>query len=138
MTMHPLLAAANEFLRDESRRRARGQRPRFEKGKAAQARASLSGFTEHALTETGGQGIADAAIRGARAVHIFGYSDSFDGAAETVIADILHAVAAQGKDPGAVLAQAFDDYAEEIGAKIVITPGDPDIAAAQIANLFVR
>lgn len=110
---HPLLAAAEEFLHDEERRRTRGHRLRFHKEKTAAAQVALNGFTEHALTQTSGQDAASAAIRGSRAVHIFGYRDSFDGAAETVIADILHAVEAQGKDPAAVLAQAFADFSHE-------------------------
>lgn len=113
MNLSPTLAAANEFIRDEDRRKARGQRTRFSTLRAAEVRITLDGFEKHALTEKSGHDNESAAIRGSRAVHIFGYRDSFDGQAETVIADILHAVEAQGKDPAAVLAQAFSDFNHE-------------------------
>lgn len=51
--------------------------------------------------------------RGELAVGIFDYRDSFDEQAATVITDILHAAAARGHSPQAVLDQAALYYAEE-------------------------
>ena len=51
--------------------------------------------------------------RGAVAVDLFGYRDTFDEKAATVITDILHAAAARGHSPQAVLDQAAAYYAEE-------------------------
>lgn len=51
--------------------------------------------------------------RGLQAVELFGYTDTADENAATVITDILHAVAAAGYSPQAVLNQAAAYYAEE-------------------------
>jgi len=108
---HPIIRAAQEFQKDEERREKRGQTLRMPDLVAeAHLRAGLSAVEatrlEHLETHR--------AARGTVAVDIFDYSDTFDEKAATVVTDILHAVAARGFSPQAVLNQAAAYYAEEL------------------------
>lgn len=109
---HAVVVAANEFQKDETRRMKRGQARRMQGGAVLQ----LVG-AGIALDSTKSEAGIDAPNlrngRGSLAVEIFGYSDTFDEQAATVITDILHAVAARGYSPQAVLNQAAAYYAEE-------------------------
>lgn len=110
---HPIITAAGEFYDDERRREKRGQKLRMPDLLAeAHLRAGLAATATTATPE----GVEDTQARidrGALAVGIFGYRDSFDEQAATVITDILHAAAARGFSPQAVLDQAALYYAEE-------------------------
>lgn len=65
------------------------------------------------------------AERGHLAVGAIGYTDTFDEAAANAVTDILHAAAARGHNPQAVLDRAAAYYAEEVAA-----PGRPPICDA--------
>ncbi|QDP45535.1 hypothetical protein SEA_FUZZBUSTER_51 [Microbacterium phage FuzzBuster] len=111
---HAIITAAREFAKDESRRDARGFKRRLPGG--GRAILQLVGGTLAAESPTSPEGVASPEMRNGRgslAVEIFGYSDTFDEQAATVITDILHAVAARGLSPQAVLNQAAAYYAEE-------------------------
>lgn len=109
--MSALTAAAAEFLGDEHRRRTRHQRPRLTAHEHARLQDEIRAFTvdRHGPDDTRAKAVA----RGEAAVQLFEYPDTFDAAAETVIVDILHAVAAYGWSPQAVLDNVILYYAEE-------------------------
>lgn len=112
MSGHPITRAAAEFLKDEQRRARRAQKTRLGEVGMLQLQGALAvvGATR-APEEVASPDIQIA--RGAQAVGIFAYTDSFDEQAATVITDILHAAAANGASPQAVLNQAAAYYAEE-------------------------
>lgn len=110
--MSALVDAAREFVDDELRRRKRGNAPRLDAKEFFMLRGSIRAVD---ATRTEGQ-ICHGTLRvarGAQAVELFGYDDTVDEKAATVITDILHAVAAAGYSPQAVLNQAAAYYAEE-------------------------
>lgn len=109
---HPIIAAAQEFQRDELRRRRRKQKPRLSTEEMFFLIGSLQAV-DAAETPEQVENSHLRNARGSQAVDIFGYSDTFDEKAATVITDILHAVAARGFSPQAVLNQAAAYYAEE-------------------------
>lgn len=113
MSAHPIILAAREFQRDEARREKRGQALRMPDLLAeAHLRAGLAAVD----SPTSPAGVDDPQARIARgsvAVGVFGYVDTFDEQAATVIVDILHAAASQGFSPQAVLDTAALYYAEE-------------------------
>jgi hypothetical protein len=107
-----IIRAAREFQKDEQRRHSRGQQlrmPGSARGELADAVAAAVATDERSI---------DSPIwreqRGRLAVGVFGYTDTIDENAATVITDILHAVAAAGFSPQAVLNQAAAYYAEEL------------------------
>lgn len=106
MSASPLARAADEFLQDEHRRQ---KKPRF----SAEDRNRLS-FDVMVLREGDRQDGQAFARRGEVAVGIFGYNDTFENAAESVIADILHALNARGIDPLTTLAHARASYFKEV------------------------
>ena len=102
---HAIIAAAREFSRDESRRRNRHQKPRLKMVEHIQLNEGLRAIDSPTTPE----GVKDAylrAVRGSVTVAIFGYADTVDENAATVITDILHAVAAAGYSPQAGVNQA--------------------------------
>lgn len=110
---HPIIAAAREFQSDELRRRKRKQKPRLDTEETFFLTGSLQAIETTATPEQ----VEDPHwrnARGSQAVGIFGYTDTFDEQAATVITDILHAAAARGYSPQAVLDQAVLYYAEEM------------------------
>jgi hypothetical protein len=109
---HPIVAAAREFQSDELRRRKRKQKPRLSTEEMFFLTGSLETIEK---TQTPEQVESDRlrVARGHQAVEIFGYRDTFDEQAATVITDILHAAAARGWTPQAVLDRAARYYAEE-------------------------
>lgn len=110
--MSALVDAAREFEADELRRRRRSQRPRIGTAHLFSLRGALRVIgrtTTKAEVENPHLRVA----RGLQAVELFGYTDTADENAATVITDILHAVAAAGYSPQAVLNQAAAYYAEE-------------------------
>ncbi len=112
--MHPIIAAAREFQKDEARREKRGQALRMP-GDGREA-AEIDWAIETAESPSTPENVESPEYRRGRgelAVGIFGYVDSFDEQAATVITDILHAAAARGFSPQAVLDQAALYYAEE-------------------------
>lgn len=113
MTEHYLVTAAREFQKDETRRERRHQALRMPDILAeSHLRASLSAI-ESTSTAAGVHDPRLRSQRGLVAVGIFGYEDTLDEQAATVITDILHAVASLGFSPQAVLDQAAAYYAEE-------------------------
>lgn len=115
MGAQPIVAAALEFQSDEQRRRKRGQRPRL----SAEGTIFLAGAL---ASIKAGVGQVDEprqrSRRGTQAVDLFGYEDTFDEKAATVVTDILHAAATRGYSPQGVLNQAAAYYAEEAGGRI--------------------
>jgi len=110
---HPLILAAEEFQQDEARREKRGQALRMPDLLAeAHLRAAVNAAASTSADQIYRSEHQDA--RGHLAVDIFGYTDTFDENAATVITDILHAVEAAGYSPQAVLNQAAAYYAEEL------------------------
>lgn len=112
---HPIIAAAREFQKDEARREKRGQALRMP-GDGREA-AAIDWAIETAQSPSTAEGVESAEYRRGRgqlAVGIFWYTDTVEENAATVIADILHAVAAAGRSPQAVLNQAAAYYAEEM------------------------
>lgn len=109
--MSALVEAGQEFLVDEERRTKRGQRTRMTEERQGDLAFAIAAVTECKATvdDTPGR----AAMRGNAAVDMFGYADTFDEKAATVITDVLHAAAARGFSPQAVLDQAAAYYAEE-------------------------
>lgn len=113
MSAHPIIVAAQEFSRDEARREKRGQALRMPDVLAeAHLRVGLAAV-ESPRTPEGVDDPQARVDRGVVAVDLFGYSDTFDEQASTVITDILHAVAARGYSPQHVLDTAALYYAEE-------------------------
>lgn len=107
---HPIIAAAREFQKDEERREKRGQTMRMPDVIAgAHLRQGLNAAEATSLEQHDDNRVQ----RGMVAVEIFDYSDTFDEKAATVITDILHAAAASGWTPQAVLDRAARYYAEE-------------------------
>lgn len=110
---HPIIAAAGEFYNDERRREKRGQKPRMPDPLVeAHLRAGIAAINSTA-TPSGIDSQSSREARGEVAVEIFGYRDTFNEKAATVITDILHAVASRGYNPQAALDQAAAYYAEE-------------------------
>lgn len=109
---HAIVTAAREFSQDETRRRNRHQRPRIEMIEHIQLNDGLAAL-DSTKTPEGVEDESLRAIRGSIALGIFGYNDTADEIAATVITDILHAVAVLGFSPQAVLNQAAAYYAEE-------------------------
>lgn len=109
--MSALIEAGQEFLADEDRRTKRGQRTRMTEERQGDLAFAIASVTDCRATvdDTPGR----AAMRGNAAVDIFGYSDTFDEKAASTITDILHAAAARGASPQAVLDQGAAYYAEE-------------------------
>lgn len=110
--MSALVNAGHELVSDELRRRKQGNRPRLNTEELFVLRGSIRAVE---ATQTPGQ-VSHPHLRVARglqAVELFGYTDTADENAATVITDILHAVAAAGYSPQAVLNQAAAYYAEE-------------------------
>lgn len=109
--MSALVQAGREFVVDEKRRRARGQKPRMEAEELQQLEAEIRSTEATTIEHVDLQHEREA--RGLVAIGIFGYTDTVDEQAATVITDILHAAAARGFSPQAVLDQAALYYAEE-------------------------
>lgn len=111
----PLAAAAGEFLKDESRRAARGQRLRLDESATEAAAAFVSVIQSgYALSEgKTDAGRAASIARGRVMLSLFRYSDDLDSVAADLITDLLHAVAAEAYDPQDVLDRAIVYYAEE-------------------------
>lgn len=109
---HALITAAREFDRDETRRVKRDQKPRLELIEHFQLQDGLAAL-DSTKTPAGVEDEKLRAIRGSIALGIFGYDDTTDEIAATVITDILHAAYALGYSPQAVLNQAAAYYAEE-------------------------
>lgn len=111
---HPIITAAREFQADEARREKRGQVLRMP---SAESERDLREALMASESATSDENILNPYLRSRRghlAVDVFGYTDSFDENAATVITDILHAVQAAGYSPQAVLNQAAAYYAEEL------------------------
>lgn len=110
--MSALVNAAHELVSDELRRRKQGNRPRLDSGGLFALRGAIRAVE---ATQTPGQVLHPhlRVARGLQAVELFDYTDTPDENAATVITDILHAVAAAGYSPQAVLDQAAAYYAEE-------------------------
>lgn len=98
---HPIIEAAAQFQNDE-RGRKRKRMP------SADARRTLE-RTLHAAASTE-QDPIDWARRGELAVELFGYRDTFDEQAVTVIADILWAAQAHGFNPVDVMSKAWSEF----------------------------
>ena len=100
---HAIVEAAAQFQSDE--------RGRKRKRMPAEKRAALE-RTLHAVEHQVNDPI-DWARRGEVAVELFGYVDTFDEKAATVIADILWAVQAHGFQPIDVLQNAWQSFNED-------------------------
>lgn len=101
---HVLVKAGREFDKDESKRR---MRPRFTPAEQTELRLHLGLLGRHIEGPNGW------AQRGDLAVGLFGYTDTFEEQAATVIADIMWAINARGGDPLHAIAQARAYYYED-------------------------
>ncbi|QGZ16772.1 hypothetical protein PBI_DEWDROP_125 [Microbacterium phage Dewdrop] len=102
-----LVRAAVEFQRDEARRL---KKPRF----SEQDNAELDVDLDILVNQVEDQSNEMHALRGELAVELFGMNDTFEEKAVTVLADILHALNAQGVDPITALAHARAHYYREV------------------------
>lgn len=109
--MSALVQAGREFVVDEKRRRTRNQKTRMSEAELQQLEVEIRSAEATTIDRVDLQ--HERVDRGTLAVQIFGYRDTFDEKAATVVTDILHAVAARGYSPQAVLDQAAAYYAEE-------------------------
>jgi hypothetical protein len=99
-----VIKAAQEFHEDESKRK----RKRFsvvENAELALALQALQRQVDSPLHR---------AQRGEIATDLFGYNDSYDEVAATVIADIMWAVQLRGHDPQQVLAMASGYFNQDM------------------------